>query len=247
MNYLYLIVDLAAISVPLLFSFHPKIALYKKWHLLWPAILLSTVPFIIWDSFFTQIGVWGFNPKYLTGLYLFHLPVEEILFFICIPYACVFTYYCFRIYYGEGYRIKSEPFITWFFVVCCISLAVTSYDRYYTFYTAVGLTIFLLFLKLVVKAKWLSLFYFSHMFLLLPFFIVNGILTGTGLDEPIVWYNNAENIGIRLLTIPFEDIFYGMLMLLLNTFLFEFFLAKFPARPASSEAIAVGKPDQSVH
>jgi len=51
MNFLYLMVDLGAISVPLLFSFHPKISLHKNWHLLWPAILLSTVPFVIWDSF----------------------------------------------------------------------------------------------------------------------------------------------------------------------------------------------------
>ncbi len=40
---------------------------------------------------------------------------------------------------------------------------------------------FCLFLKFIAKVKWLSLFYFSHMFLLIPFFIVNGILTGTGL------------------------------------------------------------------
>jgi lycopene cyclase domain-containing protein len=246
MNYLYLIVDLAAISVPVLFSFHPRIALYKKWHLLWPAILLSTVPSVIWDSTFTQMGVWGFTPKYLAGWYRLDLPVEEILFFICIPYACLFTYYCFRIYYGINYRLRSERFITWFFFGCCIFLAITFHDRYYTFYTAVGLAIFLLFLTLVVKVKWLGLFYFSHMFLLIPFFIVNGILTGTGLDEPIVWYNNTENMGIRLLTIPFEDVFYGMLMLLLNTFLFEFFLEKF-SQPTDSEAIAVGKPDQSVH
>jgi lycopene cyclase domain-containing protein len=232
MNYLYLLVDLAAISVPLLFSFHPKIGLYKKWHLMWPAILISTVPFIIWDSYFTKIGVWGFTPKYLVGTYFFDLPIEEILFFICIPYACLFTYYCFRIYYTSEYGIKSEAFISWFFTLCCIFLAFNFQDRHYTFYTAVGLMVFLLFLQFIAKVKWLSLFYFSHMFLLIPFFIVNGILTGTGLDEPIVWYNNGENMGIRLLTIPAEDIFYGMLMLLLNTFLFEFFLKKFDAAPS---------------
>ena len=64
------------------------------------------------------------------------------------------------------------------------------------------------------------------MFLLIPFFIVNGILTGTGLDEPIVWYNNAENMGLRFFTIPLEDTFYGMLMLILNVFLFETFLGR---------------------
>ncbi|MCF0048860.1 lycopene cyclase domain-containing protein [Dyadobacter sp. LJ53] len=228
MNFLYLLVDLGAIAVPLLFSFHPKIQLYKRWHLLWPSILLSLVPFVIWDSYFTKIRVWGFTPKYLTGIYFFDLPVEEILFFICIPYACLFTYYCFRIYFGADYRVKRENNITAIFLCFTFAMGLTYFDRYYTCWTAVGLFGFLLFLKLVVKAKWLSLFYFSHMFLLIPFFIVNGILTGSGLDEPVVWYNNAENIGIRIFTIPFEDIFYGMLMLLLNTFLFEYLLAKYP-------------------
>lgn len=227
MNFLYLMVDLGALSVPLLFSFHPKISLHKNWHLLWPAILLSTVPFIIWDSYFTSIGVWGFTPKYLIGTYLFGLPIEEILFFICIPYACLFTYYVFRNFKGTYYKLKNENLITWIILICTAVIGVMNYDRYYTSWTAVGLVAFLLFLKYIVKPRWLSLFYYSHMFLLIPFFIVNGILTGSGLDEPVVWYNNAENMGVRIFTIPFEDIFYGMVMLLLNTFLFEFFLAKY--------------------
>ncbi|MCE7065895.1 lycopene cyclase domain-containing protein [Dyadobacter sp. CY326] len=240
MNFLYLIVDLGAIIVPLLFSFHPKIALYKKWRMLWPAILLSTVPFVIWDSYFTRIGVWGFTPKYLTGFYLFGLPIEEILFFICIPYACLFTYYCFRIFYGTDYKIRSENWVTGIFLCFTFALGVTYFDRYYTSWTAAGLVAFLLFLKFVVKSQWLSLFYFSHMFLLIPFFIVNGILTGSGLDEPVVWYNDAENIGIRIFTIPFEDIFYGMLMLLLNTYLFEYFLGKSAvAEEKNLEAVSV--------
>ena len=242
MNFLYLLVDLGAIAVPLLFSFHPKIQLYKRWHLLWPAILLSLVPFVIWDSYFTKIGVWGFNPKYLVGTYLFGLPIEEILFFVCIPYACLFTYYCFRIYHKTDYTLKNENLITGIFLCFTLAMGITYYDRYYTSWTAVGLVAFLLFLKFIVKARWLSLFYFSHMFLLIPFFIVNGILTGSGLDEPVVWYNNAENIGIRIFTIPFEDIFYGMLMLLLNTFLFEYLLAKYPVPETENlEPVSVGQ------
>ncbi|MCE7042627.1 lycopene cyclase domain-containing protein [Dyadobacter sp. CY312] len=226
MNYTYLLVDLAAISVPLLFSFHPKIALYKMWPYLWPAILLSTIPFIIWDSYFTQISVWGFSPKYLLGTYFFDLPIEEILFFICIPYACLFTYYCFRMFLGNHYKLKTEGLITNLILAITVLLGLVFSDRLYTSYTAIGLTGFLLFLKFIMKPKWLSLFYYSHMFLLIPFIIVNGILTGTGLDQPIVWYNDAENMGIRFFTIPLEDVFYGMLMLLLNTFLFEFFMQK---------------------
>lgn len=226
MNALYLIVDLAAILVPLIASFHPRIGLNRFWPSIFVGIMLSALPFLIWDSYFTGIRVWGFTPKYLLGVELLNLPIEEVLFFICIPYACLFTYFCFRIYLTTDYRIRVENALTWVFMVLCVTTAAIFHDRQYTFFTALFLGLFLLFLKFIARPRWLSLFYYSHMFLLAPFVIVNGILTGTGLDEPIVWYNNNENLEIRILTIPVEDIFYGMLLLLLNTFVFEHFIQK---------------------
>jgi lycopene cyclase domain-containing protein len=78
-------------------------------------------------------------------------------------------------------------------------------------------------LKFRFKITWLPQFLMTYLVLLLPFFIVNGLLTGTGLASPIVWYNNAENMEIRLLTIPLEDVFYGFGLLFLNVFFFEIF------------------------
>jgi lycopene cyclase domain-containing protein len=227
MNFSYLLVDLCSISIPLICSFHPRFKLYDKWGALWPAILLAALPFIIWDSYFTKIGIWGFTPDYLLGVYFFDLPIEEILFFICIPYACLFTYFCFGTILDENYSIRYEKRIT-LIILGLLALGIILYnDRLYTLVTSVTLMGFLVYLQFFSGVKWLSKFYFSHLFLLIPFLIVNGILTGTGLDNPVVWYNNEENIGMRILTIPVEDVFYGMLMLLLNTFLFERFSGKY--------------------
>ena len=64
-------------------------------------------------------------------------------------------------------------------------------------------------------------FYRFYLWHLIPFFIVNGILTGTGIDGEVVWYNNAENLGIRLGTIPIEDSLYSLSLMLMNISIFE--------------------------
>ena len=76
------------------------------------------------------------------------------------------------------------------------------------------------------KNNFLSKIYFSYCFTLIFFFIVNGILTGSCIEEPVVWYNNNQNLGIRIGTIPVEDIFYGFLLIALTIQLFEFLNAK---------------------
>ncbi len=76
------------------------------------------------------------------------------------------------------------------------------------------------------KADFLSRFYFSYIILLLPFLVVNGILTGLFIPNEVVWYNNDEILGLKVLTIPVEDFFYGMLLLLLNTAGMEYLLER---------------------
>ena len=58
-----------------------------------PGLLIMDSIYIIWDILFTYLGVWGFNNKYLIGYNIFNLPLEEWLFFICIPYASLFIHY----------------------------------------------------------------------------------------------------------------------------------------------------------
>jgi lycopene cyclase domain-containing protein len=92
-------------------------------------------------------------------------------------------------------------------------------------YTAVNFMVsaLLIGLVLVQKPEILRGFYLSYLVILIPFGLVNGILTGSFIEEQVVWYNDYENLGIRLGTIPVEDIFYGMSLILLTHFLMETF------------------------
>ena len=222
MKYLYLLINFLAVIFPVVFSFHPKIRFYQRWKGALVAILVSSIPFLIWDMVFTGNGIWGFNIRYLSGYYLFNIPVEEALFFFCIPYSCLFTYHCLNIF-SKNWRLKINEHLVTASVIIFLSIASLVFlDRLYTIITFAALIFLLFFLKYFLKVHWLGRFYFAYFVLLIPFTIVNGILTGTGLSEPIVWYNNNENMGFRFLTIPIEDIFYGMLLILLNTTIFEY-------------------------
>ena len=223
-KYTYLLVDVLSILFPLIFSFHFWHKFYRHWRALWSAILLPAAFFIVWDMWFTDMGVWGFNPRYLTGFYLYNLPIEEVLFFLCIPYACAFTYESVRILSNrERVTPTRANRISEVLVVGLLVIAAVNYDRWYTVSAFVVCAVLIALHRWVWKTNYLGRFYFAYLFILIPFFIVNGILTGTGIPEEVVWYNADEFMGIRMGTIPFEDTFYGMALLLMNVGLFEHF------------------------
>ena len=220
MKSLYLLVDFFTVIVPVIFSFHPKIKFYKTWKYFFISAVAVAIVFIIWDSIFTGLGIWNFNPRYVSGIYFFRLPIEEILFFICIPFSCVFTYYCLDKFYNLAWKPKTE---TVFCVIFSAILLITGFiywDRPYTSVTFLSTAFVCLFLKFILKINWFGKAVSVYAILLLPFLIVNGVLTGTGLEEPVVLYNDAANLNIRILTIPVEDVFYGFEMILLNLFIY---------------------------
>lgn len=220
MKSLYLLIDLSCIAIPLIASFHPRLAFHKEWSSAWRALSITAALFIVWDYFFTSWGVWGFNERYLLGWEIFGLPLEELLFFICIPYACLFTYFAIT---KLSLTLPRTNAITRVLAIGLFLIGVATLGRLYTSTTFL-LTSGLLSLHLRgLRSTYLPAFYLSYILILVPFFISNGILTGTGIPEEVVWYNNEENLGIRVGTIPIEDSIYALLLILCNVALFESF------------------------
>lgn len=220
MKILYLLVNFFTVFIPVIYSFHPKIKFYKTWKSFFIAAFIIALVFALWDAVFTHLGVWSFNPRYVTGIYILKLPVEEWLFFICIPFSCVFTYYCLDRFYNLAWNKGAEKLFGLVLSVLLLTTSIFFYNRLYTSATFISTAIICLTLLFVLKIQWFGKAVTVYALLLIPFLIVNGILTGSGLSEPVVRYNSLENMGIRLFTIPVEDVFYGFELFLLNLFLY---------------------------
>jgi lycopene cyclase domain-containing protein len=223
---LYLILNIASLSIPLLYSFEKKMRFIQWWKEVFLSISIVAAFFIIWDIIFTNQGVWGFNSTYLIGFDILNLPIEEWLFFICIPYASIFIHYAFQYFLPNKKLSKpTTKIITIALIILLIITLVFNYDKAYTFYNYL-LLILILSYSLFTDNKQLPIFYITFMIILIPFFIVNGILTGSFIEGQVVWYNNAENLGIRIATIPIEDIGYAFNMLFMSILLIEMFKNK---------------------
>ena len=221
MMYLYLLLNIGSISIPLLYSFNKKMRFIKQLKSVSISIFSVAIFFIIWDIIFTAEGIWGFNNIYHLPYTIGGLPIEEILFFFCIPYASIFIHYSFE-FFKPNLMLseKITKLITVLLVLILVLVLIFNFDKVYTSvnYT---LLIFTLLLGFFLGLQTLRRFYISFLVILIPFFIVNGVLTGSFISEPVVWYNDIENLRIRLFTIPIEDIGYAFNLLFLVVFFNE--------------------------
>ncbi len=226
-NWLYFFINLGAISIPFVAGFDKRLSFQKQWKFLFPAMFLTMLVFIPWDMLKTYLAVWGFNPRYLLGMYIGNLPVEEWMFFVAIPYACLFTFHSLNYLVKKDYLGRYADMITLLLALILLIIGLLNIGRLYTSVTFLSTGGFLLFHRFFIRGSYMGRFYLMYVVTLIPFFIVNGLLTGSFIPEEVVYYDNAQNLGIRLGTIPVEDMVYGLLMLLMNVSCFEFLKKKF--------------------
>lgn len=221
MKSLYAIILITSVAIPFVLSFDHKLQFWKQWKFLFPAILIIAAVYIFFDVLLTKAGVWGFNPDYHLSVTWLNLPVEEWLFFVIIPYASIFLHDSIALYFP---RFKTGPktskYLTYLLIVLLLPVILLSTGKTYTVYILTTV-VFSLILSLADNKQIINQFYLTYLVILLPFLLVNTILTGSFISSPVVWYNDAENLGIRIFTIPIEDFGYAFSMILLNLLLRE--------------------------
>lgn len=225
-NWLYFYINLGAVSIPFFAGFDKRLRFQEQWRYLFPSMFLTMLVFIPWDMLKTSLAVWGFNPRYLLGCYIGNLPAEEWMFFLVIPYACLFTYHALNYLVKNDYLGRYSNSITVLLAIILIVIGIFNTNRLYTSVTFLSTGSFLLFHHFILRSGYLGRFYLMYLVTLIPFFLVNGLLTGSFIPEEVVFYNDTQNLGIRLGTIPVEDLVYGLFMLLMNVTWYEYLKKK---------------------
>jgi lycopene cyclase domain-containing protein len=65
---------------------------YRKPRRLLRALLPVLLVFLVWDAIAIAAEVWTYNPRYVSGITVPFMPLEELLFFIVVPLCGLLTY-----------------------------------------------------------------------------------------------------------------------------------------------------------
>lgn len=216
---------------PFLLSFDKKVAFFRHWKFLFPATALTGAFFLVWDIYFAQIGVWGFNPRYANHFFL-GLPLGEWLFFLVVPYCCMFVYACLNAYLPNDPLKRFERWLDYGLLVLFLVVGLLNLDRAYTATAFLGSAVLLWWHIVWWRTTYRSRMYLAYFVCLVPFLLVNGVLTGSVTAQPVVCYTDAHNLtsvlGGRCGSIPWDDFAYNFLLLGMCVTWMEWLRAKYP-------------------
>lgn len=225
----YWLIDLILLLPPLLLSFHKKTYFVNKWKFVFPAIFIVYLFMMLWDYFFIAWTVWSFNPKYISELYIYEIPVEEHLFYWAVLLMSAFIYENATLVLKRDYLGKYSMAIS---IVLCLALAAL----YYSFYTklyfgiACACSLFLVIQHIFVfRSHWryMGIFYWVYFAMLLPMLLIYAVLTYL----PVIIYNPNELMGYHIGSIPIENLLYYFFQFLAVITVYEFLKKKFTEAP----------------
>ena len=89
-DYLGLMAACLLITLPLELVFAARV--YRRWQVLLKALVPVVVVFAVWDIIAIARDHWSYDPRFVTGIDLGILPLEELVFFLVIPVCALLSY-----------------------------------------------------------------------------------------------------------------------------------------------------------
>ncbi|MCW1959859.1 MAG: lycopene cyclase domain-containing protein [Mycobacterium sp.] len=104
-QYLLLLGGCLLITLPLEFFGQ---GVYRQPLRLLRAMLPVVAVFLVWDAIAIVLKVWHYNPRYVSGIDVPFMPLEEMLFFIVIPLCGLLTYNVVSVSLGWLGRLRNR-------------------------------------------------------------------------------------------------------------------------------------------
>ncbi|MBN1780037.1 lycopene cyclase domain-containing protein [bacterium] len=217
MNSEYMILNGLIVSGPLILSFDQTVRYVRYWKHAMMSIVIIMLPFLVWDMAVTGRH-WHFNPRFVLPVRILGLPVEEVAFFMTVPFACLFIWQII-VTHRSSETVRNGRLLACFCLAAILSavfflIAGKTYTGLVC--AALGLTVIL---DRLLNTRILNQRRTGRYLLILTGLILvfNGYLTA----RPVVLYEPGAVTGIRIGTIPLEDFGYGFVLILCNTTIFE--------------------------
>lgn len=203
LTHLYYLLILISIFIPvLIISILRPIRKLRNFRALLLSTITVAIPYVIWDMLAVHYGLWYFNGRYVIGIFIYGIPVEEIVFFLVVPFATLLIYDGLRIL---DVRIKHYRIPGISLSVVLLAVALLYRTQLYTFSASLAASAALFFGSMKKDSGFEKLsFWIYIMISYIPFFFFDGIMTSL----PVFTYGKGMIWGVRITTIPIEEFIY---------------------------------------
>lgn len=218
-QFIYSVLLLGFLLVPIISDWKRKDLFFRNFKYILPAILFSGAIFTLWDMRFTELGIWNYNPEYISCINILKLPAEQWLLLLALP--------CFSIFVYERVKQKSGNFdrgnlfvgISLVLLVGFGLLAWYQREKLYPFFTFFLLTVYFGYIIFRNRFKsHLTPFYLAFFLSVIPYFIMRMIIT----TLPVISFHPGHIIGVLVYRMPVEDLAYFFLLFIMNVSIYEY-------------------------
>lgn len=220
MNLTYLLLALSMLVFPILLLFVKKTNFNQTIKFALPAVVITGLIFSVFATLFVIFGAWIFNPEYLSGTFLWLIPIEELLFYMTSCLAGIAIYQALNTFFADNALDKFSLSFSNLMLGICIAMLFFAHMKWYSTVSFGVLFVLIFYVEYVNKLRFSYRFYRSFLASLVLFYLSYGLISLL----PVISYK--DTLDLRIGMIPFESHFYYMAMLLLSVYLFEWFKSR---------------------
>lgn len=203
MNYTYLLIDFALLLIAVFLSFGVQSRQPGNWKFTVPAAVAAALFCALLSFVFGSAGVLTFHAKYLSGIRIGTLPLEEWLFCLFMPYTGLVLYTYLNLKFPGLALEKFSLTLSNLLLGLLVAVVFFSYKAGNLYAIGIHVMLFLLlvYIEYINKLRFMYRFYRMFLLCFLLFYPVYRLLTGM----PV--YLSAYSMIVLLLAVYLYELF----------------------------------------